>query len=121
MTEILFVPEAANDYLALDGSTRLEVKKALAKLQNDPVHYGDPLGKKAGINLYGFMSIRAGRHIRIIYSIESDAALVRVIGKRERFEVHKTAEDRIRELQQMTSEELITLQDLMKQEAEGHR
>lgn len=113
MAVIKFVPAAASDYLALDGSVRLEVDKAIAKLQTDPEKYGESLGKKAGINLFGFFSIRAGRRVRLIYSIDGDVVMIRVIGMRERFSVHRTAEERIRALADLATAELKTLEELV--------
>ena len=114
MTKIDFVPEAAADYLALDHSIRLDVRKAIAKLERDPRAYGEPLGNKAGIDLYGYFSIRAGDRIRVIYSVDSqNHVIIRVIGKRERFLVHKTAEGRIHSIAEATAEELRHLRDVL--------
>ncbi len=114
MITIDFVPEAAEDYLHLDHSIRIEVRKAIAKLERDPRSYGDPLGNKAGIDLYGYFSIRAGHRIRLVYSVDStDHVIIRVIGKRERFLVHKTAEDRIDSFTEATAEELQHLNDVL--------
>lgn len=113
MAVISFVPSAADDYIGLDRSVQLDVDKALAKLQTDPIKYGDPLGKKAGLDLYGFFSIRAGKRIRVIYWVDGDTVVVEVIGKRERFAAHRTAQARLRALQELTSEELVALEDLL--------
>lgn len=115
MAEINLTDRAAGDYIALDGSVRIEVRKAVAKLEVDPRAYGEPLGKKAGIDLFGFYSIRAGRRIRLVYSIEEDGSvLLRVIGRREGFEAHRTAEERIRVLGEAAVEELHRLEDVLK-------
>ena len=117
MPEISFVPDAADDYLQLDGAVRLEVRKAIEKLKVDPRGYGEPLGNKAGIDLFGFFSIRAGKRIRLIYSVgDADQVVIRVIGKRERFAVHKTAEERIASLRDLTKTELVRLQELLEGE-----
>ena len=114
MSAIRLVPAAAADYLALDGSVLLEVKKAIEKLKVDACGYGEPLGNKAGIDLFGFYSIRAGKRIRLIYSVDDkDTVIIRVIGRREGFAVHKTAEQRIASLANMTAEELITLSEFV--------
>lgn len=115
MAEIKFVPEAAEDFIGLDGSVRTQVIAAIAKLKVDARGYGDPLGNKCGIDLFGFFSIRAGQRIRIVYSVGDDGTVViRVIGKRDRFEVHKTAEARIREYTEATVDVLRDLQDVLK-------
>lgn len=122
MAKILLTPEAATDIQNLDGSVRLEVMTAIAKLQADPVRYGKSLGHKAGINLSGFMSIRAGKRIRIIYSVENDTVIIRVIGRRESFSVHQTARERIVALNDLTSSELKNLGKLLTETRMGqHR
>lgn len=114
MIKIDFTPEAAEDYIAMDHSVRLDVRKAIAKLERDPRAYGEPLGNKAGIDLYGYFSIRAGDRIRVIYSVDPDNhVIVRVTGKRERFLVHKTAEGRIHSIAEATAEELRHLKDVL--------
>lgn len=85
MAEISLVPSAAKDCLSLDNSVRIDVRKAFEKLKVDPRAYGEPLGNKAGIDLFGFFSIRAGKRIRLICSIEDDGmVVVRVIGSERR-------------------------------------
>ncbi len=114
MVEISLVRQAAEDFLSLDHSVQLEVRKAFEKLKVDPRSYGEPLGNKAGIDLFGFLSIRAGKRIRLIYSIEGDDhVIIRVIGRREAFAAHRTAQGRIAFLASLTRNELITLQNLL--------
>lgn len=118
MAEISLALSAASDYLALDNSVRLEVRKAFEKLKRDPRGYGDPLGNKAGIDLFGFYSIRAGKRVRVIYTVEEGPhVIVRVIGLRERFSAHKAARERIASLGEMVREELIALNKLLE---DGH-
>lgn len=120
--DVCLTPKAAADYLDLDSSVRLEVTKALVKLERDPIGYGEPLGKKAGINLFHNYSIRAGKRVRVIYRIErledgKEIVLVLTIGKRERFAAHRTAEERIRALAELTKEEfdqLVKLTEIVK-------
>ena len=57
MTEwdILYLPEAREDLRRLDGSERLQVRKALKKVSQNPLSqdeggYGVPLGNKHGID-----------------------------------------------------------------------
>ncbi|NMP22183.1 type II toxin-antitoxin system RelE family toxin [Sulfobacillus harzensis] len=118
MTTIDFVPEAAEEYIKLDRTIRLEVQKALQKLERDPRGYGDPLGNKAGINLFGWFSIRAGHRIRLIYEVESDESVDHVIiwavGRREGFTVHQTAQARIRAFTDATAQEMKQLQAVLR-------
>ena len=119
MIEIKLTPQAAEDYVVLDRSVRLQILKAIEKLRRDPRGYGDPLGNKCGINLWGFYSIRADqKRYRLIYLVQEHGEQTRVvilaIGKRERFQAHLTARDRIRELARLTEEELVHIQDLLK-------
>ena len=51
MWELSFLPEAREDLRALDGSQRIRVEKAIAKVQSNPLPsseggYGNPLGNK---------------------------------------------------------------------------
>jgi mRNA interferase RelE/StbE len=118
MAEIRLTAEVAEDYLSLDPSVRLDVRKAFEKLKVDPRAYGEPLGKKAGINLFGFYSIRAGRRLRIIYSIgENDAVMVRAIGRRDAFEAHRSAEARIRSYLDAAIEKANELSEILEQES----
>lgn len=92
---------------------RLEVDKAISKLKKAAKAYGNPLGNKIGIDLFGFFSIRAGKCIRVIYSIEeSNDVIIRVIGNRDKFAVHQTAQKRILALSAMAAEELRTLEQI---------
>lgn len=52
MWELSFLPEAREDLRALDGSQRIRVVKAIAKVQSNPLPsseggYGKPLGEQA--------------------------------------------------------------------------
>lgn len=93
MTTIDFVPDAAEEYIKLDHAIRLEVQKALQKIERDPRGYGDSLGNKAGIDLFGWSSIRAGHRIRLIYEVESEDGSAHVViwavGRREGFIAHQ--------------------------------
>lgn len=113
MTDVFFTPESARDYLELDNSVQLAVRSVLARIQADPYKYGDPLGKRAGINLFGLYSIRAGRRIRVIYLIQEDSAIVVAIGRRDKFLVHQTAQARIQALRDLTAHELHLLAEVM--------
>ena len=115
MAAIKLVPQAAKDYLNLDRAVRIEVRAAFERLKVDPRGYGDPLGNKCGIDLFGFFSIRAGKRIRVIYSVgDADEVIVRVIGRREAFEAHRTAQARIRAFMDAAVSELKELGDVLK-------
>lgn len=113
VAEILFTPKAGEECIELDKSVRLDVLVALEKLKTDPRRYGEPLGNKAGINLFGFYKIRAGRRIRIIYLVkEDDTVVIIAIGRRDRFEAYRTAHERIQGLVDATNEEIYSLEEL---------
>lgn len=117
MIAIEFTDRAAEDYLDLDRSVRLEVQKVFEKCQVDPRGYGDVLGKKAGIDLFGFYSQYAGRRVRVIYQVVIDDGLERVIvwavGKRDRFLAHRSAQERIDAIAEAAKEQLRELQDVL--------
>ena len=101
--------DAAEEYMALDQSVRAEVIKAIEKLRVDPTAYGKPLGARAGLNLFGLWSIEAaGRRLRVIYAVSmpDGDVLVHVIGRRDKFAAHRTAQERIRAFTEATEMEL---------------
>jgi mRNA interferase RelE/StbE len=101
--EVIYLPEALDDFRALDGSQRILVRKAIEKLKNDPLPeteggYGKWLGNKGGTDLAGFLKIKLrGAGLRIVYQLRrvEDHVLIIVIGAREDSEVYDTAEKRI--------------------------
>ncbi|MCL6563278.1 MAG: type II toxin-antitoxin system RelE/ParE family toxin [Firmicutes bacterium] len=116
MVPIKFLPQAAQDFGDLDASVQEEVQKALAKLEREPKAFGSPLGERAGIDLHGLFSIRAGRRIRVIYRLQDDPpeVIILAVGKRDRFLAHKSARDRLRAITEATREELLQLQAVLK-------
>ena len=63
MWELSFLPEAREDLRALDGSQRIRVVKAIAKVQSNPLPsseggYGKPLGNKRLSQLSGLMKVK---------------------------------------------------------------
>ena len=59
--EVLFMPEALEDFKDLDGSQKKLVRKAIAKVSANPLSveeggYGKPLGNKGGKNLTGLFT-----------------------------------------------------------------
>lgn len=101
--EIKFLPEAQKDLQKLDGSQRILVVKALAKVSQNPLPdyeggYGKPLGNKDGNNLAGFLKIKLrNAGLRIVYHLmrtESEMYVV-VIGARSDEAVYNAARRRI--------------------------
>lgn len=100
--EVNYLPEDLNDLRKLDGSQRLLVRKAIAKVSQNPLPreeggFGTPLGNKGGRNLTGFLKIKllkAG--LRVVYKLVkvNDSMLVVVIGARADEEVYDTAAGR---------------------------
>jgi mRNA interferase RelE/StbE len=99
VAKVLLTTEAKEDIRDLDGSARLQVLKALKKLENEPEKRGAPLGSRTGGNLATFRKLVVGdRDCRIVYRIESDGVVVVVwvIGKRADCECYDLAVARIR-------------------------
>ena len=66
--EIRYLPEVLDDFRALDGSQRVLVKKAIAKVRTNSLPdteggYGKRLGNKDNTQLAGFLKVklRGGR------------------------------------------------------------
>ena len=102
MWELSFLPEAQEDLRALDGSQRLHVVKAIAKVQSNPLPmseggYGKPLGNKRLSQLSGLMKVKLkAEGIRIVYKLErtEHAMRVIVIGVRADEAVYREAQKR---------------------------
>ncbi|MBO5637918.1 MAG: type II toxin-antitoxin system RelE/ParE family toxin [Acidaminococcaceae bacterium] len=99
---IKYLPEAQDDLESFNKSTQITIKKAIKKVQQNPLPqsengYGKPLGRKHGKNLTNFLKIKLLREgIRIVYKLvrtESQMLIV-VIGIREDDEVYDIAEKR---------------------------
>ena len=97
--EIRYLPEAEKDFKKLDQSQRILVRKAIKKVQQNPLPvseggYGKPLGGKGGRDLTGFLKIKLRQAgIRIVYTLirTQTEMLIVVIGMREDSEVYETA------------------------------
>ncbi|MBI3458432.1 MAG: type II toxin-antitoxin system RelE/ParE family toxin [Candidatus Rokubacteria bacterium] len=95
--EVKFLPEAAREFEALDGSLKKLAAKQIDKLTERP-ELGEPLGKRLGIDLTGYRKIYFGkRAYRIVYEIQRQRLVVLVIGigKRERAEIYREAARRL--------------------------
>ena len=102
MWELSFLPEAREDLRALDGSQRIRVVKAIAKVQSNPLPsseggYGKPLGNKRLSQLSGLMKVKLKSDgIRIVYKREriEHAMRIVVIGVRSDDAVYREAQKR---------------------------
>ena len=99
---VLYLPEADKDLDSLSRQQQILVKKAIKKVQANPLlqnerGYGKPLGHKHGLNLTNLLKIKLrGEGIRIVYKlIKTDSQmLVIVVGIREDDEVYEIAHSR---------------------------
>ena len=99
---LVFLPEAMKDMQSLSLSRQAMVKKAIKKVQENPLPqneggYGKPLGSKRGLNLTGLLKIKLrGEGIRVVYKLErrESQMLVIVVGVREDEEVYQIAHTR---------------------------
>lgn len=100
--KLAFLPEVEKDLRQLSGDQRILVRKAIRKVQSNPLPmseggYGKPLGSRNGANLTGFLKIKLrGAGLRVVYKLvrtESEMLIV-VVGARADDEVYETAEQR---------------------------
>ena len=94
--KIKFHPLAEKELNNLDGSVKILVIKQISKLRNNP-EYGEDLGNKHGYDLTRYKKIYVNnKKIRIIYKIEKEKVLIKIIaiGKRDDFEVYQDADKR---------------------------
>ena len=94
--DIKFLPEADRDLDELSHSQQVIVKKAIKKIQQNPLPaneggYGKPLGHKRGLNLTNLLKIKLLKEgIRIVYKLirTETKMLIVVVGVREDEEVY---------------------------------
>lgn len=99
---VAFLPEAEKDLDSLARPQQVIVRKAISKVQENPLPqseggYGKPLGNKHGKNLTNLLKIKLrGEGIRIVYKLVKTESqmLIIVIGIRDDEEVYKTAHSR---------------------------
>ncbi len=99
---VQYLPEAQKDVDSLSRSQQVLVRKAIAKVQENPLPqseggYGKPLGHKHGLNLTNLLKIKLrGEGIRIVYKLvrTETRMLVIVVGVREDEEVYDIAHSR---------------------------
>ena len=88
--KVEFLPEAAREFAALDGSLKKIAAKQIDKLMERP-ELGEPLGKRMGIDLTGYRKIYFGKKgYGIVYEIQRQRLVILIIGigKRERAEIY---------------------------------
>ncbi|BCV22610.1 type II toxin-antitoxin system RelE family toxin [Moorella sp. Hama-1] len=114
--KVKWLPEAVKDMEELDRSIKLRVLKAIVKLEDNPLGYGEPLGEKAGFDLSGMHKLKTARGYRVVYRVEETAVIVLivVVGKREDLQVYRTAAKRISAYRKKAEAELNRLADLLK-------
>jgi mRNA interferase RelE/StbE len=98
--KIEFLPEAAREFEALDGSLKKIVARQIEKLAERP-DLGAPLGSRLGIDLTGYRKIYFGKKgYRIVYEILRERLVVLIIGigKRERAEIYREVARRLKRL-----------------------
>lgn len=98
--KVEFLPEAAREFDALDGSLKKIAAKQLDKLAERP-ELGEPLGRRMGIDLTGYRKIYFGKKsYRIVYEVRKQRLVILVIGigKREREEIYREVSDRLKKL-----------------------
>lgn len=96
--KVEFLPEAAQEFEALDGSLKKIAAKQIDKLVERP-ELGEPLGKRMGIDLTGYRKIYFGKKgYRIVYEIQRQRLVILIIGigKRERAEIYREVARRLR-------------------------
>jgi mRNA interferase RelE/StbE len=100
---IEFIIEAANEYNALDGSIKILADKQLEKLKKNP-YIGEELGNKNNINLTGSYKIYfVKKTYRIVYRIvKNEIEIIEIwgIGKKDKMEIYKAIDKRIKDRKQ---------------------
>ena len=100
--DVDFLSEADKDLNELSHSQQATVKKAIKKVQQNPLPateggYGKPLGRKRGLNLTNLLKIILLKEgIRIVYKLirTETKMLIVIVGIREDEEVYEIASDR---------------------------
>lgn len=102
--EVRYTEEAKKDFADLDGSQKILVKKAIEKVQQNPLPnkeggYGKPLSNYNNSKLAGLLKIKLkNAGIRIVYNlvrIDSKMVII-IIGARADNEAYKLAEARLK-------------------------
>ena len=89
---VIFEPEAENDFASLDNSQRIVAFKAIVKVASNPKPRPEGFGKPLSGNLSGCCKIKLRDHgIRIIYRLlppDSDNMDIIIIGMRSDNDVY---------------------------------
>jgi mRNA interferase RelE/StbE len=102
--ELVFLPDVEKDLRQLSGDQRVLVRKAIKKVQTNPLPvseggYGKPLGNKGGTDLTGLLKIKL-RHagLRVVYKLVHTEGAMRIIvvGARAENEVYEQAQQRVK-------------------------
>lgn len=91
---LFFLPQALDEWKALDGSVKEVLKKLLAKRLDQPHVLGGALHGELG----GYYKIKLNKQgIRLVYAVEDDKLIVMVmaVDKREDSIVYKSALSRM--------------------------
>ncbi len=102
--DLIYLPEADEDIDSLDRRQQVIVRKAIERVQTNPLPqseggYGKPLGHKRGRNLTGFLKIKLLKEgIRVVYRLirMKGLMLVVVVGVREDEESYEIAVRRVK-------------------------
>lgn len=97
--EVVYLPEALDDFRSFDGNQCRLINKAIEKLKLNPLletegGYGKWLGIRSGANFSGFLIVKLrGVGLRIVYQFlrVEDRVLIVVIGVSEDSEVYDIA------------------------------
>lgn len=97
--DIQFIPEAVDDYKSLDGSVKKLANEKIDALKENPF-LGESLGNKHNMDLTGYYKIYfAKKSYRIVYRIvKNEVEIIEIwgIGKRDKMEIYRNVEKRIR-------------------------
>lgn len=98
--KVEFLPEAAREFEALEGSLKKVAVRQIDKIAERP-ELGEPLGKRMGIDLTGYRKTYFGKKgYRIVYEIQRKKLVILIIGigKRERAEIYNEVARRLGQL-----------------------
>lgn len=97
--KVEFIPEAGEDYEALDSSLKKTAAKKISALSENPF-LGRPLGNKLGIDLTGFYKLYFDKkRYRIVYRLVGEKIeIIEIfgIGKRDKEKVYKLVARRLK-------------------------
>jgi mRNA interferase RelE/StbE len=99
--KVEFIPEAAEDFHALDGAVKKEVGRKIDALSENPF-LGKHLGNRFGADLAGFYKLYvAKKAYRIVYRIvgeQIEVIEIVGIGRRDKEEIYRLVAKRLRDV-----------------------